>query len=209
VSPVPLQYSSQLRASCSVPSPMLKMMKGSMFAARHHAMNLSQCVNTGPHSVWKTYALIRPKQIALLPAPRQLGPAPPLVLGTHAVHPMVRAHVVPARPAHHRHSELVAQHEHDCAPALGGHEFFGCLDERIGSRRIGTNEFERWCRVTRCVRKGGGCRGQDATLDTAAEVLEETGEQPIRDGADGRGWEDVDRRRVKHRASWERMEGMF
>jgi hypothetical protein len=117
---------------------------------------------------------------------------------------MVRYHVVPARPAHHRHSELVAQHGHHvCAPALGGHEFFGRLDECIGGRRIGTNGFERWCRVTRCVRKGGGRRGQDATLDAAAEVLEETEEQPIGDGADGRGWEDVDIRCVRHRASWE------
>ena len=40
VSPVPLQYSIQLSASSSVPVPMLSTMYGSIFAARHHAMNL-------------------------------------------------------------------------------------------------------------------------------------------------------------------------
>ena len=40
VSPVPLQYSIQWSASSSAPVPMLSTMYGSIFAARHHALNL-------------------------------------------------------------------------------------------------------------------------------------------------------------------------
>lgn len=53
-------------------------------------------------------SLIRAELIALLPAPCQLWPPLPLLLWPNPVLPVVRAHIVSARPSHHRHAELIA-----------------------------------------------------------------------------------------------------
>lgn len=63
VSPVPLQYSIQCRASSRVPVPMFSTTYGSILATRHHAMNLQNTASVTSLALQRHTRRTRPFRI--------------------------------------------------------------------------------------------------------------------------------------------------